>query len=272
MNRPVLRSSEIDTNVQHLQRLLLSNGYGAGYHSPLFVTGFFGDNTEDQVEMFQLQHIGSDGEQLDSDGIVGAQTWWALENPSGASQKNNITHSDFSAIAGLTAIRASLIALLLEEHEKDVCETPDGSNQSRDIDQYWGELKIRGRPWCCAYVSWALFETLSDHPIGGVHNIGVIRMSRTAVRAGFEVMMPKPGDIFVQEKRRGKGHTGFVIGVSRDGQSIYTNEGNCGNRLKIGRRKISTITRFLDVLDDNQDDSWTRGELNASDVSSDTDR
>lgn len=272
MIRPTLRASEIDTNVQHLQRLLLSNGYGAGLQSSIGVTGFFDDNTEDQVEMFQLQHIGSDGEQLDSDGIVGTQTWWALENPSGASQRNNLVHNDFSAVAGLTATRGALIALLLEEHERGVRETPDGSNRSRDIDQYWGDLKIRGKPWCCTYVSWALYETLVDHPIGGVHNVGVIRMSRTAVRAGFEVMMPKPGDIFVQEKRRGKGHTGFVIGVSHDGQTIYTNEGNCGNRLKIGKRKVSSITRFLDVLGDEQDDSWTRGELNAADVSSDTDR
>ena len=271
MNRPVLRASEIDTNVQHLQRLLLSNGYGAGYQSSIGVTGFFDDNTEDQVEMFQLQHIGSDGEQLDSDGIVGSQTWWALENPSGASQKNNISQ-DSLAISGLTPIRAALISLILEEHEKGVRETPDGSNRSRDIDQYWGDLKIRGKPWCCTFVSWGLYETLDDHPIGGVHNVGVIRMSRTAVRAGFQVMEPKPGDIFVQEKRRGKGHTGFVIGVSRDGRSIYTCEGNCGNRLKIGKRKVSSITRFLDVLGDEQDDSWARGELNAADVGSDTDR
>ena len=55
------------------------------------------------------------------------------------------------------------------------------------------------------------------------------------------------GDIFVQVFSGGKGHTGFVVDVYKDGKSIYTGEGNCANRLKIGLRKISSISHFIGI-------------------------
>ena len=267
MKRPVLRAVEIDSNVQQLQRLLVGNGYGV---DSIGVTGIFDEQTEDEVEMFQLQHLGSDGEPLDSDGIVGGETWWALENPSGASQRSSID-TDIRTV-GLTPTRANLLELILDEHRKDVRETPDGSNRSPDIDQYWGERNIRGKPWCCAFVSWALYEAIGHHPIGGEHNVGVMRMSRSAGRAGLQVPWPKPLDIFIQEKKRGKGHTGFVIGVSEDGKTIYTCEGNCGNRLKVGKRRTQSITRYLDPYRDGQGDSWSRGDLSVRSVDGSDDR
>lgn len=273
MGRSTLRALEIDPDVQQLERLLWANGYGT--HTSL-VTGIFDEHVEDAVELFQLQHIGKDGDQLISDGIVGPATWWALENPSGDAQRSHLSVTSIDL--DLTPVRVKLMELLLREHSKDVRESPDGSNRSRDIDQYWGETGLIGHPWCCAFVSWGLDQVLEaavGEGFGGAYHVGVMKMLRTASRLGRRVEAPKPLDVFVQEKKRGKGHTGFVVGVSSDDKTIYTCEGNCGNRLKLGKRKANTIDYFLDAFQDGQSPQFRRGGVRhglGEDVSSDGDR
>lgn len=248
--------------VVHLQRLLSSLGYFKDRIPP---HGIFEDVTHENVMVFQLQHVDKQGKPLKADGIVGENTWWALENPSGDAQRN---HFQPVIPEGLTTKRHQLLELIYEEHAKPVQEFPDGSNRSPDIDDYWGQTGVIGLPWCCAFVSWALNDVLGGLPIGGKHHLGVQNMWRAARRAEMDTPDPKPGDVFIQIKSGGKGHTGFVVGVSADGESIYTGEGNCGNRLKIGQRKRNSINHFIDCIQDDQTLEFGRSEFDVQKVDS----
>lgn len=255
-----LKKLEADKDVVRLQHLLSAQGY---FVERMPEHGVFETVTHENVVLFQTQHIDKDGNQLEADGVVGNKTWWALSNPSGDSQRNHIQPY---IPDGLTARRQELLELLYTEYSKPVFEVPDGSNRSRDIDGYWGDLGIKGYPWCCAFVSWALYELLNDYPIGGKHHVGVQKMWNEARQLGLSTRVPKPGDIFIQIKSGGKGHTGFVAGVSTDGASIYTVEGNCGNRLKAGMRRVETINHYVDCLDDDQEDTFSRRDFNLEEV------
>lgn len=158
-------------------------------------------------------------------------------------------------------ITDQLLEIIYKELIKSISEIPDGSNQSPDINNYWGQTGILGQPWCCAFVSWALNETLGFYPIGGKHYVEVQKMWEAAHRLGMETQDPKPGDIFIQIKSEGYGHTGFIVGVSPDGQLIYTAEGNSGNRLKICQRKRNTIDYFIDCIKDEQTIEFSRSQF-----------
>lgn len=249
--RPDLRPVASNPYVAELQRLLRENGYGG---ADLATDGVFNEATRRQVEIFQAQHIDQSGKPLKVDGVVGEKTWWALLHPSGDAQRNYLPTP---SVSGLTPTRKALMDLLVAEHRHDVKEVPDGTNRGPRIDQYWGNSGLIGQPWCCAFVSWALFQTLQSYPIGGIHHTGVQRMWVTAREQHQTTLEPKPGDIFVQLFRGGQGHTGFVVCVSADGKTIYTCEGNAGNRLKLGRRPASTIDGFIDCLQDGQTASFS---------------
>ncbi len=258
-----LRQLSADSEVIKLQHLLSSQGYFKD-RSPSH--GIFEDVTHENVVLFQLQHIDRHGVPLEPDGVVGTSTWWALNNPSGEGQRN---HFNSIIPGGLTEQRERLLELVFEEHDKPVFEVPDGSNRSSSIDLFWGDTGVIGLPWCCAFVSWALFETFGLYPIGGKHHLGVQRMWREALRQGLKSASPKPGDIFIQIKGNGKGHTGFVVGISQDENHIYTCEGNCGNRLKIGKRSRASINHYIDCIGDDQDNQFGRVDFDVRNVKSD---
>ena len=256
----VLRRLELDTDVIRLQSLLSSHGY---FKDATPIHGIFENCTYDNILLFQQQHIDQDGHPLQPDGKVGEKTWWALNNASGNAQRNH-----FLPVIpdGLTRKRQHLLALLFEEHAKPVFEVPDGSNKSPDIDTYWGGTGIIGQPWCCTFVSWALHEILGFYPVGNTHHVGVQAMWRAAVRENMAAAKPKPGDVFIRIMSGGKGHTGFVVGVSADAAHIYTSEGNCGNRLKVGKRKKDTIHHFIDCIQDEQTMDFSPSEFGAEKV------
>ena len=75
-----------------------------------------------------------------------------------------------------------------------------------------------------------------------------------------------PGDAFVilhKDPEDGwcTGHIGFVLQVAEDGKSINTVEGNCGNRVKVGRRELSDpmLRGFINIVGDQPE--FTRGSL-----------
>ena len=261
-----LRRSQPDSAVRELQTLLSNNGY---FDGQVPSDGLFDDMTHDNVILFQRQHIDQDGLPLVADGVVGPKTWWALKHPSGDAQRNRFRPQ---MPANLTLKREQLLELLFEEHAKPVYEVPDGSNKSQDINQYWGDTGLIALPWCCAFVSWALNEVLGFLPINGTHHVGVQKMWREARQLNKQTSQPKPGDIFIQLNASGTGHTGFVVTLSPDDNYIYTCEGNCGNRLKIGKRPKSTIHHFIDVLDDGQDLNFSRFDFDTNLVEHDPTR
>lgn len=261
----VLKPLKPDNEVIRLQSLLAANGY---FKESIPARGLYDQVTFQSVELFQTQHVDEGGVQLGADGIVGANTWWALEHASGNEQSNH-----FAAVIpqGISDERTRLLQLLLNEHKKPVLENPDGSNRSPDIDGYWGETGLSGYAWCCAFVSWGLFETLGKYPVGE-HHVGVQKMSRAAKRLMLNADVPKPGDIFVQIFSGGKGHTGFVLGVSPDDSFIYTVEGNCANRVKVGKRKQDSITHYIDGFGDGQSSDFLKADINVMAVDGDASR
>jgi len=250
-----LKRQAPDPDVVRLQKLLSFNGY---FNRRIPEHGIFDTITFENVQMFQLQHLDKTGTPLSPDGVVGPKTWWALSHPSGQDQKS---HIKTEAPIGLTPVRARLMDLILAEHAKPVFEVPDGANRSPDIDGYWGGTGVIGAPWCCAFVSWALQRILGVYPIQGRHHIGVQKMWQAASRLEMAAASPKPGDLFIQIMSGGKGHTGFVIGMPPSGDIVYTCEGNCGNRLKVGQRPLSSIHHFVDCIRDGQAEDFSRKTL-----------
>jgi hypothetical protein len=57
------------------------------------------------------------------------------------------------------------------------------------------------------------------------------------------------------------GHIGFVLQVANDGNSYNTVEGNCGNRIKIGRRDMGDplLRGFINIIGDHPE--FSRGSL-----------
>lgn len=258
--RVTVRKGSKGKLVSEVQTILVASGY-----VDVDVSGKFDEATRRAVVLFQQQHIDEQGLPLEPDGKVGPKTWWALLNDSGEFQRNRLTPPTSE---GLTPDRTKLLELILAEHAKDVREVPNGSNDSKDIRKYWGKTGISKKPWCCAYVSWGLNEALGKLPINGTHHLGVQRMWLEAKKLGMETVAPKPGDVFIQIKDEGTGHTGFVVGLSEDGLTVFTCEGNCGNRLKLGQRPRSSIDHFIDCIRDGQSDDFPRGSnLTFEDVS-----
>jgi hypothetical protein len=248
----VLRAGSTGPSVEFVRAALQRNGYDVTRGDR------YDEATVAAVELFQLQHIGKNGKPLASDGQItvgGEATWWALQNASGDAQRN---HVPAFLPKGLTPTRKRLLEALEAEHSKNVREDPDGSNLSPEINSYFAGTGVIGKAWCCAFVSAMLKRTLNDLPIGNRYWLGVQAMFVEARELELLTTDPKPGDVFVQIKSMGQGHTGFVIGVSPDGQDIFTCEGNCGNRLKRGKRAKSSIHYFIDAVQDEQPPDFER--------------
>ena len=80
-------------------------------------------------------------------------------------------------------------------------------------------------PWCRDFVNMILKMTghqLKDNS----------RMAVNAVNLGSRAPMPLSGAIFVQNRRRGHGHTGFVIKPLNNGNFLAIS-GNHGRRVKV---------------------------------------
>ncbi len=260
-----LKAGDNGEEVSVLQSLLRSHGHFDGA-----VKGNFGPLTQKAVVYFQMTHLGPKGLPLEVDGVVGADTWWALENASGKSQSHGL-----SALVpgGLSGIRTKLVTGAAAEHAKRVAEQPDGSNWGERVSYYLKTCGLGPAPWCGCYVSTAHKDALGAFPLGAPQPHVQTFMQR-AKKAG--VFYPKskyspiPGDIFIYAYAGGTGHTGFVASVdsATKAQRFNTNEGNCGNRVKFGIRSIAepTLVGFINLWgDDNR--NFKTGIITADDVS-----
>ena len=81
-DKPTLRKGDKGAYVIELQKDLVGLGYDLGKYGPEKngVDGSFGQKTEDAVKAFQRTHTGVGGTKLAVDGVVGKNTWWALDN------------------------------------------------------------------------------------------------------------------------------------------------------------------------------------------------
>lgn len=208
----------------------------------------FGRAIENMVLYFQMTHQGPDGDWLDVDGKVGEGTWWALKHHTGDAQRSFFREGIPDGIEG---DRRSVLEAAIREH--GVREDPRRPNRGNDVDKYLpkkhrAKRSSKGQPWCCYFVSWVTGQVMETHPLGGTVGscYGAWARARRRRKRMWEPndgREPTPGDAFLlfkQDPENGRcpGHIGFVLQVSEDGRWINTVEGNCGNRVKIGKRSL----------------------------------
>jgi hypothetical protein len=271
-SHPLLKFGDGGDEVKVLQALLQSQGFFAAA-----VLGHFHEKTRQAVLYFQQTHLGQDGKPLEVDGEVGDDTWWALYYPSGAPQKSNIPAL---LPAGLTPMRAKVLKIAAAEHQAGVHEIPDGSNWGDGVIKYLEKGGSPANPWCCFFWSWCVYRALGEYAFG--EPMGhVLTTWRRAKTKGFAMdkagYAPVPGDAFVMlfkddsGKLKGTGHIGFVLRVdkARNATAFNTVEGNCGNRVKVGRRQMdqSTLVGFINQYSlEKQPSGWKTGLVTAGDV------
>jgi hypothetical protein len=222
------------------------------------------------VLYFQMTHLGPDGKWLDVDGVAGPDTWWALKHSTGEHQRSFL---EVGILKGIAGKRLQILETAVKE--RGVREDQGRANRGEEVDkyipaEYTSSPTGAGPPWCAYFVPWVLKEAFGRHllgrPVASVHSAwGHARKANRweAKKAG---RVPKPGDAFVilQEPPENgwcQELIGFVLQVAKDGQSFNTIEGNCGNRVKIGRRDIGDpkLRGFINIVGDRPE--FTRGSL-----------
>lgn len=268
---PTLRYGSKGESVKIVQQLLKEQGFFKGA-----VRGNFLKLTDEAVRYFQNTHLGPDGEFLESDGVVGANTWWALHNPVGKPQKSSLPGE---IPEGLTPMRQKILQIALAEHAAGVKEIPNGDNKGDGVTKYLPGG--RGAAWCCYFWSWVNRQAFDTYSLGARHgrvSTAFARARRLKMARAKGDYIPIPGDAFVMARSKpefgkfqftGIGHIGYVLRVEVSGGkavAINTVEGNSGNRVKLGKRKLSdaSIVGFINNYGkDEQPSGWEKGLVKA---------
>ncbi|MFK8083504.1 MAG: CHAP domain-containing protein [Granulosicoccus sp.] len=266
---PVLRFGSKGPDVARLVELLTSQGC-IPYPRVTSKSPVFGRAVENMVLYFQMTHQGHDGEWMIVDGIVGPKTWRVLEDTDGHPQRSFL---EMGIPDGVSETRRKILEIAAKEH--GVCEDAGIPNRGKELDKYLpSEIRSdpskKGPAWCAYFASWVTREAYGKHVLGKpVASVWTAyqraRQNDRWIQKG--TASPIPGDLFINLKdehyktKWTTGHIGFVLQVSKDGQSINTIEGNCGNRVKIGKRYLADpLTRgFINLVGDTP--SFTRGSL-----------
>lgn len=249
-------------SVGALQQSLAECGYEID-QSELTV-GYFGESTDKAVRDFQASHLGTKGKPLSVDGLVGADTQWALKNPSG-------TPRGRAAVDGWrcepSKIREAVRRVIVTAvNELGVAETKGQRNRGPRVDVY---TKPRlGIPWCAAFASFC-FEKGCDggSPFGRIDSSW--GLYEWAERKGRVIYTNHPdckpvverkeileGDIFLilrgsrADKENRRGHTGIICYVGQADKfcTIAGNESDCvrgGIRTRAG---VSAIIRPVPLI------------------------
>jgi hypothetical protein len=230
----------------------------------------FGRAIENMVLYFQMTHLAPNGEWLDVDGVVGSDTWWALDHAAGSPQRSFL---EVGIPQGIVGQRLQILETAVKEH--GVREDRNRTNRGDEVDKYLPAEYTQSRanegpPWCAYFVSWVLKQVFGRHllgrPVASVHSAWGHARKAKRWEARRPDHIPTPGDAFVLLKSPPEdgwcqGHIGFVLQVAEDGGSFNTVEGNCGNRVKIGRRDMHDpkLRGFINIVGDRPD--FVRGAL-----------
>ncbi len=133
----MLRLGSAGPEVETLHQILVEQGFDPG-EDEWSTPRTFGPETEEAVKHFQAAHVGQDGRCLVADGIVGSQTWWALEHPSAGHQDNADGATCPRDQTASNIVAAAALDAFCGEYEQGVHEIPDGSNRGPRIDVYNG--------------------------------------------------------------------------------------------------------------------------------------
>jgi len=253
VEKPVLLSGTTGEYVEQLHQALTEEGYSCGEdeHS---VPAVFGPETEAEVKLFQAGHAGSDGRPLTVDGVVGPDTWWALQHPSGDQQSGLAALPDMPVQEPTNVVAAAALASAWEELRQGVREVPDGSNRGPRVDLYTGVTGDGdGPPWCAYFVSWNFARAPGGSPFGKTG--GALAIARYCERnvptcatdtqspSYSSKLPPRPGDVGVIDDGGGRGHALHVVAVL--GDVLWSVEGNSGNAVRTRRRPVASVRWFL---------------------------
>lgn len=218
-SQPTLRSGDFGADVQKLQELLGKHGFDAGG-----VDGSFGPMTRAAVVRFQR------AKGLEADGVVGPNTWRALEGavvaptppPSGG---------DFRA-------------RILDAARGELGNVESGSNRG-EILKYPNAFGRGSEAWCADFTSWVMRQA------GGSMNDPYCPSVVNQLKADGNwkgKSNPQPGDLvlFDWDGDRVADHIGIVEKVNADG-TIGTIEGNTENP-QTGQEGVWRRTRTMGVI------------------------
>lgn len=223
-----------------LHKQLILAGGDAKKLSGDMISDYFGDDTYSEVIRFQQTHIGPDKQALDVDGIIGADSWWALFNFTGEDQKNNLSKVDSDIES---SNRQKIINMARAQHSLGVVETPKGSNWGGQVSKYLKFCGLGPNPWCLAFVQWVTFEALKVSPWKSkTAHVATFWQICKGLGFAFNVKdySPIPGDLFVIVHSDGTGHIGVITNVNSTSKASRLNviEGNSGDRVALRERIV----------------------------------
>ena len=244
-----LKYGSTGPEVIHLKRLLAEQGAYVGTFSEVF-----GPTTEGFIKTFQAQHLGPEGAYLRVDGVVGANTAWALENPAGDAQRNFI---DPVIPDGVEGQRLDTLNLLIGEHRKGVKET--STNWGPEIKGYGGQP---GWAWCSLFVTWGLRQAkVIDFKQASTWSLLQWAIESGKAR-GIGVEPDKavwqPGNLLLWQHQSSNGawtktgHVSMIVRIeTRNGlvTRVNTVGGNEGNRVKFGIRDVWESDDLVAIID-----------------------
>lgn len=243
-NLPVLRHGDTGDNVRLVQSILASQGF---FHGEL--GGNFLGQTSAAVIHFQQTHIGPDRKPLEDDGVVGEDTWWALFNPSGPAQRQNIkpvspvlTPTREERAVSATLARSAVLAICAALHKEGVREIPDGSNTGDGVTRFHKWYGMAPAAWCMMAATWCYHQGTGYLPLGKKMARVALFVEEAKRQKKFHAIgsgyIPRPGDFLVIVNPDGTGHVGILAALERLSEwadaDVY--EGNSGNRFALRRR------------------------------------
>ncbi len=214
----------------------------------------YGDGTYHAVLAFQASHLAQDGHPLSEDGVVGEQTWYALQHPGTAGVRYTVDGWRCDPSQVREQVRR---VLEVAAGEIAVCEQPDGTNRGPRVDVYT-RPDFLGSPWCALFTSYCYaLGTEGGSPYGRIASTwGIYEWAQHAGRVLGAAALPQAGDQFVilrgdqHDATNRRGHTGIVCGLTDDGR-LCTIEGNASNAVRgciRPRAGVSAVLRPIPLV------------------------
>lgn len=243
--RPTLRQGNSGTAVRELQTLLNDLVRPVPL---LIVDGAFGSKTKQAAMAFQSSR------RLTIDGVVGPQTWAALEQPS----RNRScaapppVPNPGNVVLSTVVEKAVQIALA----ENGVREDAGSNNRGPRVDQYNAAAGAgNGALWCMSFVYWSFVQAAAQtgQPNPMPKTAYCPYLLSWAKERNKLVTTPQRGDIFLVKGLRDKKpcvtHTGLVTGGSINTIEGNTNDDGSANGIGVFTRTRSVGSCYFVRLD-----------------------
>ena len=239
-SRPVLRRGATGSAVRDLQARLRANGFDPGP-----IDGIFGPLTESATMSYQRAH------HLIVDGIVGAQTWSALDT---APQAPGYSPPASPPPRPSPPPRGSSIgelALAEARNHIDVREDPPGSNRT-PFGVWFGLNEVA---WCGIFVSYCFKVgagyTIADNFSGpgvqkgkGCAYVPTIEAWLRATGKWLGRVPPRPGDIAIFGPAGAEPHHTGIVSDDLGNGRFKTIEGNAGDRVEWNEHSLTEVHGF----------------------------